>query len=47
MTIGTSLCEAANKKCHLPSGWTRTESLATAVTDLWHTLKGIQGADQK
>ena len=31
------------KKCHLPSGSTRTESLATAVTDLQHTLKGIQG----
>ena len=33
------------KKCHWPSSSTRIESLATAVADLQHVLKGVQGGD--
>ena len=35
------------KSCYLPSGSTRMKSLATAVTDLQHILKEVQGRDQK
>lgn len=35
------------KECHLPSGSMRTESVATAVANLQHNLKGIQGKEQK
>ena len=35
------------KNCHLPSASARINSLATAVADLQHTLKGVQGGDQE
>ena len=35
------------KNYHLRSASTRIRSLATAVTDLQHTLKGVQGGDQE
>ena len=35
------------KKRHLPSGFTRIKSLGTAVTDLQHTLKRVQGGAQE
>ena len=35
------------KECPLPSGSSRIKSLATAVTDLQHILKGIQGGDRE
>ena len=31
------------KNCYLPSTSARMRSLATAVTNLQHTLKGVQG----
>ena len=36
-----------DKNDHLPSASTRMKSLATAVTDLQHTQKGVQGNDQE
>lgn len=35
------------KNCDLPSASTRINSLAAAVVDLQHTLKGVQEGDQE
>ena len=35
------------KEYRSPSSCTRIESSATAITDLQHTLKGVQGGDQE
>jgi len=37
----------STKNCHLPSASTRIKSLAAAVTDLQHILKGAQGGEQE
>ena len=44
---GLAHVKLPTKECHLPSGSTRIESLTTAVADLQHTLKRIQGAAQE
>lgn len=35
------------ENCHSLSGTTKMKSLATAITDLPPTLKGVQGEDQE
>ena len=35
------------KNCHLPSTSTKMKSLATAIADLQHSLKGVQGRYQE
>jgi len=34
-------------KCHSPFGSIRMKSLAVAVADLQHNLKGVQGGNQE
>ena len=37
----------ASKECFSPLGSTKIESVATAVADFQHSLKGVQGRDQE
>ena len=39
--------EVPTENCHLPSGSTIMKLLTAAVTDLQHTLKGVQDKDQE
>ena len=48
MGKGSSLQQSRPaKECHLPPGFPRTKSLATAITNLQNALKGIQGGGQE